>query len=246
MTLSAKALRPLEKSLGTSFRNRRWLIQALTHSSYKNELAAKQRLDTAKTLADNERLEFFGDAILSFVICKKLFKKFPGVHEGTLSKHRSLVVSRKHLFTVAKNLKLHHYLHLGKAEQNIKLRDKAKMMADTLEAVIAALYLDRGMKATEAFISASFDPYLDIKRLRHLDSTQNHKNKLQEYSQKEFQVLPQYKTVYDGTQFSATVRIKQKRYGSGTGRSKRDAEKAAAQATLKELREKKRKKTKKR
>ena len=228
----------LERRIGISFRNKRHLTQALTHSSYRNEMLAAGT--PAKTAGgDNERLEFFGDAILSFVICKKLYTEFPRCDEGILSKYRSLLVSRKLLFTIAKKIKLHHYLFLGQGEQNIKFLDKTNMMADALEALIAALYIDRGMRTAEKFISTYFDPYLTRTTLGRLDATHNYKNKLQEFAQKRFQTLPVYKTIPHQDRFESTVMIKRKPYGSGLGKSKREAEKNAAKTTLIKLRKEK-------
>ncbi len=233
-----KILNELQQLLKVRFKNLEFLDNALTHSSFKYELMnqAHVKVEIKREILDNERLEFFGDAILSFIICKKLFEDFPDEDEGTLSKFRSIIVSRKLLFTIAKKLKLHNYLYLGRGEHNIPFREKAKIMADAFEAIIAAIYLDRGIDITERFIRTHFDPYLALSRLKKLDAMENYKNKLQECCQREFQILPQYKTTARGHEFESTVFIKKKRYGTGIGRSKRNAEKEAARATLKLLR----------
>lgn len=232
MKSQTNPLKTLEKIIGVSFQNKKKLILALTHSSYKYDMGEPIAHEADIVALDNERLEFFGDAILSFIISKKLFSEFPDVNEGTLSKFRSLLVSRKLLFTIAKKMKLHQYLYLGKGEQNIKFRDKAKMMADGLEAIIGAIYCDRGMKMTEEFIARHFNPYINLRKLRQLDSTENYKSKLQEYCQKQFQVIPQYKHEHADDIFTSTAYIKRKAYGTGQGRSKRIAEKEAAKKTL--------------
>ncbi len=233
-----KILNELQQLLKVRFKNLEFLDNALTHSSFKYELMnqAHVKVEIKREILDNERLEFFGDAILSFIICKKLFEDFPDEDEGTLSKFRSIIVSRKLLFTIAKKLKLHNYLYLGRGEHNIPFREKAKIMADAFEAIIAAIYLDRGVDITERFIRTHFDPYLVLSRLKKLDAMENYKNKLQECCQREFQILPQYKTTARGHEFESTVFIRKKRYGTGIGRSKRNAEKEAARATLKLLR----------
>ncbi|MBN1493072.1 MAG: ribonuclease III [Candidatus Omnitrophica bacterium] len=242
MRHTKKTLKELQRLLKVPFKDLALLDHALTHSSYKYELhnQPQQNDITVKEIKDNERLEFFGDSILSFLICKKLYTSFPDLDEGTLSKYRSLVVSRKQLFTIAKKLKLHKFLYLGRGEHNIPFLEKAKMMADALEAIIAAIYLDRGIDIVEKFIGTHFDPYLVLARLKRLDAMENYKNKLQECCQRDFQVLPQYKTVAHGEEFSSTVHIHKKKYGTGSGRSKRIAEKEAAKETLKILRKKKR------
>jgi ribonuclease-3 len=237
-------LKKLESLLKVRFKNLELLDHALTHSSFKYELLSQAHVsaEIKKELRDNERLEFFGDAILSFIICKKLFEDYPDEDEGTLSKFRSIVVSRKLLFTIAKKLKLHNYLYLGRGEHNIPFLEKAKIMADAFEAIIAAIYIDRGIEITEKFINTHFDPYLALGRLKKLDAMENYKNKLQECCQREFQMLPQYKTAAHNDEFEATVFIHKKKYGTGLGRSKRNAEKEAARATLKILRERKKEK----
>ena len=225
-------LRSLEKNLGYKFKSQNKLVQALTHSSYKNEFLHGPNKGTRLDRMDNERMEFFGDAILSFVISKKLFKQYPNEDEGVLSKYRSLLVSRKSLFMIAKKLKLHHYLRLGKSESQIKLKDKAKMMADSLEAIIAAIYFDGGMKAIETFIEKQFKSYLEVKKLKRTDSSENYKSILQETTQKEHHVLPRYKTQVKNDEFHATVYFRNKAIGSASGRSKREAEKKAAKEAL--------------
>jgi len=227
-----KSIKSLEKILGYRFKNHKKLIQALTHSSYKNEFIHGLRKGTLLDRSDNERMEFFGDAILSFAISKKLFQTFPKEDEGVLSKYRSLLVSKKSLFTIAKKIKLHHYIRLGKSENQIKLKEKAKITADSFEAVIAAIYLDGGIGAAEKFITKQFKPYLDIKKLKLTDSKENYKSILQETTQKEHHLLPRYKTILKNDAFTATIYFKNKSIGSAKGKSKREAEKNAAKAAL--------------
>lgn len=230
-TLESK-LKKLEKDLGYKFKSKNRLIHALTHSSYKNEFIHGSDKGTKLDRTDNERLEFFGDAVLAFVMSKKLFQLFPEKHEGELSKFRSLLVSRKALIAVAKKIKLHHYIRLGKSETKLKLQDKSKILADAFEAIIAAVYQDSGMKAAEDLIDKHFSAYLNQTRLKRLNSSENYKSILQEHTQKDHHLLPRYKTVMKKDRFDCTIYFRNKSIGSASGKSKREAEKIAAKKAL--------------
>jgi len=232
MVKKSNSLKSLERLLGYKFKSQKKLLLALTHSSHKNEYLHGDQKGTSLDLKDNERLEFFGDAILTYVISKKLFLLYPNKDEGELSKFRSLLVSRKSLFTLAKKIKIHHYLRLGKSEIKINLQDKTKMLADSFEAIIAAIFLDQGMKPAETFILKHFKPYLDLKKLTRLNSSENYKSILQEYTQKDFHTLPRYQTTGKDEIFTATIYFKNQPLGSAKGKSKREAEKKAAKASL--------------
>jgi ribonuclease III len=231
-------LKKLEKILGYSFKNKKRLSLALTHSSYKNgpEYVSQKECATE----DNERLEFLGDTILSFVISKKLFNDFSDFSEGRLSKYRSILVSKGHLFKVAKELKLIQFLNLGKSEKQGRIADKANILADALEAIIAAVYLDGGMKNAENLILAHFGKYITLRRLTLLD--RNYKSMLQEFAQKNHKILPEYCTMLKKDVFHATVQLAHYKKALGTGKSKRDAEQNAAQKLYRTLRSKAHKK----
>ncbi len=147
--MKSRELTPLENALGHKFRRRELLEQALTHSSRARELEAQL---AAGEVADNEQLEFLGDAVLGFVTSQELFQRFPDYREGQLSKARAYLVSGKHLSGGANQLKLGQYLRLGRGEEKSGGRDKAALQVNALEAILAALYLDAGLEKTRQFI----------------------------------------------------------------------------------------------
>src|SRR5262249_10615516 len=132
----------LESLLGHSFSRRDLLERALTHSSHANEASA----------ADNEQLEFLGDAILGFVTSQELFERYPSFSEGRLSKTRAHLVSARHLIKVAKQLGLGEFLRLGRGEERSGGRQKSALLVDALEALIAAIYLDGGIEPARGFV----------------------------------------------------------------------------------------------
>ena len=143
----------LESSLGYVFQDRVLLDKALTHSSYAREAESQNAaVGTPALEHDNEQLEFLGDAVLSFVISQELFRRFPEYHEGELSKLRAHIVSARRLLRPARELKLGEYLHLGKGEERSGGRSKSALLVNTLEALIAALFLDAGLAVAHGFI----------------------------------------------------------------------------------------------
>jgi ribonuclease III len=146
-------LAELEAEVGHRFRRRRLLERAVTHSSYAREMENQLTPDgKAQRINDNEQLEFLGDAVLGLVTSRELYERFPDFHEGQLSKLRAFLVSAKHLVDPARALKLGDYLQLGRGEEKSGGRDKDALLVDALEALLAALFLDGGMKKTRAFI----------------------------------------------------------------------------------------------
>lgn len=143
-------LKKLEEAIGHRFRNRKLLEQALTHTSYARE--KEQASENNEPIADNEQLEFLGDAVLELVTSEKLFQSFPQFREGELSKFRAYLVSEQHLILAAKKLKIGKYLRLGYGEDKSGGREKIALQVDALEALLAAMYLDCGMEKTKAFI----------------------------------------------------------------------------------------------
>lgn len=152
----------LEDALGHRFRQRALLEQALTHSSYAREAEAQSTAgSTAVREADNEQMEFLGDAVLSFVVSQELFHRFPQYQEGELSKLRAHVVSARRLLRPARELRIGEYLRLGKGEDRSGGRSKGALLVDALEAIIAALFLDAGLDPTRRFIlSTILEPEL--------------------------------------------------------------------------------------
>src|SRR6266700_2581888 len=141
----------LEKVLGHSFASRELLDQALTHSSQARE-AEILRPTTAERTADNEQLEFLGDAVLGLVTTEELFRRFPQFNEGQLSKLRAHLVSKNHLIHAAERLGLGRYLRLGRGEEKSGGRNKAAILVDALEAILGAVYLDAGLEAARSFV----------------------------------------------------------------------------------------------
>ncbi len=157
--MKERDIKTLEETLGHSFQRRDLIEQALTHSSQARELEA---LGTGLAgRGDNELLEFLGDAVLGLVTSEALFFRFPGFHEGQLSKLRAHLVGQRHLLGVAEHLQLGYYLRLGRGEEKSGGRSKATLLVDALEAVLAALYLDGGWTVAKEFILRTIvDPEL--------------------------------------------------------------------------------------
>jgi ribonuclease-3 len=143
----------LEEALGYHFARPELLQQALTHTSQARELEALQA--GRGPVADNEQLEFLGDAVLGFITTEELFHRFPHFREGELSKLRAHLVSEKHLIRVAQELQLGQYLHLGRGEEKSGGRNKTALLVDALEAVLAAMYLDGGLATVRRLVLQS-------------------------------------------------------------------------------------------
>ena len=224
---SRKSLK-MRRFLNFSFSNPRLLEAALTHPSYRNE-------NLHSVLADFDRLEFFGDAILNYVICHELVACFPEANEGILSRFRSTLVSRKILARIAQEIRLGPHLKLGQGLQREKGSQRSKILADALEALIAALYEDQGLPAAETFVLKYFRPYLNPRRLLKLDP--NPKSTLQELCQKQWKKVPDYswKPVRQGIRVE--VRIGRKYRLAVTGKNRRELEEKAARELLRKLRQ---------
>ncbi|HYK48845.1 MAG TPA: ribonuclease III [Terriglobales bacterium] len=142
----------LEESLGYHFQRQGLIEQALTHSSQAREVEALGAVDPSARQSDNEQFEFLGDAVLGLVTTEALFHRFPGFQEGHLSKLRAHLVGQRHLLRVAEQLEIGHYLRLGRGEEKSGGRNKATLLVDALEAILAALYLDGGWTVARDFI----------------------------------------------------------------------------------------------
>jgi ribonuclease-3 len=197
---------------------------ALTHRSYAYENGG---------LPTNERLEFLGDSVLGIVITETLYQSYPDWSEGRLAKLRAAVVNAGALADVARTLGLGDYLYLGRGEETTGGRDKSSILADTMEAVFGAIYLDSGIDAARAVIHALFDPL--IAAAAELGAGLDWKTSLQEVAASAGLGLPDYQVTDVGPdhakEFSATAVIGGEILGEGSGRSKKVAEqRAAAQA----------------
>src|SRR5262249_27714099 len=223
----------LQQAIGYRFRDRGLLEHAMTHTSRANE-------DVSGGVADNESMEFLGDALLGFVIADVLFREFPDYDEGQKSKTKAAIVSTATLARQAERLKIGDHLLLGRGEEKTGGRRKQALLADGYEALIAAIYLDGGVEPARAFIAREFAPLLEEAR-RGGGAGQDHKSSLQELLQSREQPLPEYRLV--GTigpdhnkQFEIEVVVSGQRLAVATGPSKKEAEQEAARAALQHLR----------
>ena len=197
--------------------------RALMHRSYAYENGG---------LPTNERLEFLGDSVLGLIVTDTLFRSYPDLPEGQLAKLRAAVVNMRALAGVARSLDLGAYVRLGKGEEGTGGRDKSSILADTLEAVIGAVYLDQGLGVADELVHRLFDPL--IARAARLGAGLDWKTSLQELTAAEILGVPEYHVEESGPDhqkfFRAYVRIGQQTYGQGEGRSKKEAEQQAAEA----------------
>lgn len=222
-------IKDLEEAIGYRFQNITLLQNALTHSSYANER-------WHNSLLSNERLEFLGDSILGMVVAEYLYKQFPDRPEGELTKMRADMVCESSLAAIAETIGLGKHLLLGHGEDRLGGRNRASILADAVESVIAASYLDGGMVAAEGFIRRFVLTNVPIKRMQNTD----YKTALQELvQQKKHQNLSYVLTGESGPDhdkvFCVDVLLNEKCVGTGTGSSKKRAEQAAAQSALKAL-----------
>jgi ribonuclease III len=199
------------------------LERALTHRSFAYENGG---------LPTNERLEFLGDSVLGLIVTDTLFREYPDLPEGQLAKLRAAVVNMRALAGVARGLQLGSYVRLGKGEEGTGGRDKSSILADTLEAVLGAVYIDRGLAEADALVHRLFDPV--IARSARLGAGLDWKTSLQELTAAEMLGVPEYHVDESGPDhqksFHASVRIGGQTYGQGEGRSKKEAEQQAAEA----------------
>lgn len=217
------------KFFGFTFKNPALAEAALFHPSYRNENA------DCRNHANFDRMEFFGDAVLNLIICRKIYALFPEADEGVLSKLRSILVSRRILSRIARETGLDKKIFLSKSLRQQKLFMKAKIFADSLEAFIAALYFDQGLPKTEKFILKYFKSYFDVKKLFRLDP--NPKSTLQELVQKHWQKLPEYQSVQTEKGTETTVSIGRNRKTKAAARTRQEAEEKAARQMIRIIRQ---------
>lgn len=220
----------LQERLGYRFSNLDILKEAITHKSFLNEARGRGG-------SDNERLEFLGDTVLDLVISTSLLERFPKANEGTLSKMKAKMVNETSLARVARCLELGDFLLLGKGEKLTNGRDKNSLLADVLEAVIAAIYLDSGLECASGFIFSNFVELFE--QLLRIDAS-DYKSRIQEIVQTEYSVLPAYSIVREyGPDhqkiFEVKLSIRGNAYAVGIGKTKKDAEQNAARITLEKL-----------
>ncbi len=217
------------KVLGVSFRSLHLAEAALLHPSHRNEYPPE------RIYQDFDRMEFFGDSILGLIICEELYKRFPEADEGLLSRLRSILVSKKILSRIAREIKLPAKLQLGTSLRKQKDFLKVKIFADALEAFIAAVYLDRGLAEARKLISRLFKGYFDAKKLFRLDP--NPKSTLQELVQKNWQKLPDYQSVQNAEGSTTTLTITRNRKVTAKARTRRESEEKAARLMIRMIRQ---------
>jgi ribonuclease-3 len=228
---TGKDLTQLEADFGLEFHDKTLLRTAFVHSSFVNE-------SEDETISDNERLEFLGDSVLGFVVSEWLYARYPTLSEGELTSLRAALVRREALARFARQMHLGDYLWLGHGEDSSGGRRRAATLCATFEALIGALYLDRGVEAVRKLVEPLVDA--DLTRARPHALGKDPKSRLQEWSQSQRGVAPRYKVVSeDGPDhaklFTTQVAVGDHRYGIGRGRSKQEASQAAAAMALKEL-----------
>jgi len=198
---------------------------ALTHRSFAFEQGVA---------VTNERLEFLGDAVLGLVITDLAFRQFPDLSEGELAKLRAATVKMSTLADVARELGLGQLVRLGRGEEMSGGREKASILADCMEAVLGAHYLDKGLDESRATIERLFWPRMEAYSRGGGD--RDHKMSLQELASRDFSAAPEYRVTSEGPdhakEFTATVFLRGEEYGTGQGRSKKEAEQQAAREAL--------------
>ncbi|TSC69218.1 MAG: putative ribonuclease III [Parcubacteria group bacterium Gr01-1014_56] len=223
-----KDLKSFEQSLGISFHDPKLLRQAFTHRSYLNE-------HRGEVDAHNERLEFLGDAVLELVSTHFLFEKFPDHNEGDLTAYRAALVNAVTCAEVATTLGMNDYLLLSKGESKDNGRARGILLANAFEALIGAIYLDQGLEGASAFISKHLFPKIDEIVTHRL--WRDSKSALQEKVQEQEGATPYYAVIRESgpdhdKEFVVGVYAKDRLLAQGTGKSKQEAEQAAAQAAL--------------
>tara|TARA_B100001540_G_C15735882_1_gene609870 strand:+ start:510 stop:1169 length:660 start_codon:yes stop_codon:yes gene_type:complete len=211
----------LQKKINIKFKNLNYLKKSLTHKSYNSQ-------------NNYEKMEFLGDRILGFVISKKLIELYPKEKEGTLDKKLASLVNKNKCLEIAKNIELEKFILVGNKNSKVKIENK--IVSDSIEALIGAIYYDKGFEVTEKFILSNWKIFMDISNETFIDS----KTKLQEYSLKKFKILPIYKLISikgpkHKPKFIISVKIKDTKIFEGSGESKKKAEQNAAKKLLESI-----------
>ncbi|KAB7668609.1 ribonuclease III [Bacillus sp. B1-b2] len=222
-----KKMKELQETINIHFTNEKLLKQAFTHSSYVNEHRRKPH-------EDNERLEFLGDAVLELTVSEFLFKKFPMMSEGELTKLRAAIVCEPSLVSFANELSFGKFVLLGKGEEMTGGRTRPALLADVFEAFIGSLYLDQGITTVVTFLEKVVFPKINDGAFSHV---MDFKSQLQEYVQRDAVGTIEYKILLEkgpahNREFISQVFLNDKELGTGTGRSKKEAEQHAAQQSL--------------
>ena len=214
-------LHTLQKKINIKFKSINYLKKAITHKSYD-------------PLNNYEKLEFLGDRVLGLVISKKLIELYPDQKEGVLDKRLASLVNKNRCLEVSKNIGLEKFILIGNKSNKSKIENK--ILSDCIEALIGAIYYDKGFEASEKFILNMWKSFINSSDVSIVDS----KTKLQEYSLKKFKSLPIYKLVSSSgpkhkPKFTISVKLKNTKLFEGSGNSKKKAEQSAAKILLDSL-----------
>lgn len=221
----------LENNIGHKFKDKNLLINALTHTSYAFE----------RQIESNEKLEFLGDSILEFISSKYIYKNFPNLKEGEMTKVRATVVCEESLYKIAKKHNFSDFLYLGKSEKANNKEVRPAIMADSVEAVIAALYFDAGLEEAERFIVENLKDEIEIAS-KHVGE-KDYKTVLQEILQQHGEVKIEYDIIkeegpdHDKT-FTAQIKYNGKPLTIGVGKTKKSAQMEAAKKAIEEIKSK--------
>lgn len=226
-----QTLERLESNLGYAFRERSLLQLALVHRSYAFE--QPQRLEH-----DNERLEYIGDAVLDLAVAQTLYRRYPEMREGEMTRLRALLVKESHLAEMAAKIGLGEFLFLGRGEEGSRGREKPSILASAYEAVVGAMFEDGGYEPSSSFIDRQFDEALEVQRmtLEQADA----KSRLQEVFQETYSEAPTYSLEKSegpdhSKTFTVAVCFRGLVLARGVARSKKEAEQRAAAQALKNL-----------
>jgi ribonuclease-3 len=218
-----RELQLFERHAGIRFRELEFLNQAFSHRSFANELG--------ESTENNERLEFLGDSVLGLAVSEYLYELLPDQPEGELARIKSFVVSEASLSEIARNLRVDNYILIGRGEEYSGGRSKKAILADCLEAIIGAYYLDSGFQSSRLFVRHMLIP--EINKVLENRHAKDYKTLLQEYVQKRMKTYPKYKVVqktgpdHDRT-FWIEVHVGDRSFGAGKGKNKKEAEQEAA------------------
>nr|WP_307774853.1 ribonuclease III [uncultured Cetobacterium sp.] len=226
-----KSFLELEKKIGYSFNNKDLLKNALIHRSFGNEHAKYKKIN-------NERLELLGDAVLDLIVTEHLYKSYPNALEGDLAKLKAMVVSEPVLAKISKKLEFGQYLMLSKGEELTGGRERNSILGDVFEAILGAIYLDSDFIVVKE-IAMNHLKY-SIDHINENEDILDFKTILQEYSQKEFKIIPVYEVISENGPdhlkiFEVVVTVKDDIVGHGKGKNKKSAEQSAAKDICKRL-----------
>jgi len=217
-----------EQTIGIPFKNKDLLKQAFTHRSYLNEHRDRE-------LVHNERLEFLGDAVLELIVTEYLYGKYPDQNEGELTSYRSALVNAVTLSDAASKIGMNEYLLLSKGEAKDIGKARQIILANTIEALIGAIFLDQGYETAKYFISNNI--FMLVEKIVESKSWLDAKSEFQEKAQDNEGITPSYKTIKEegpdhDKKFTVGVYLDKSKISEGAGKSKQEAEQAAAKAAL--------------